>query len=216
MEEIEIFDEMYNKLKPYHTSIDNIHKLGLWHQTFACWLVNKDENVIYLQLRGPKNRVGANTFDATASGHLAFNEKIEDGFRELKEELGNNIIIFNKEYLGVFRNIFISENYINREFCNVFIASTNSKLEDFSLEAGEVYGVYKLNIEDGINLFSNKIESVKVSGKIFKDNIYLDNTKTISISDFNLHDERTKISGYYLKVMIMAKRYIEGIFPNRI
>ena len=45
---------MYNELKPYHTSIDNIHKLGFWHQTFACWLVNKDENVIYLQLRGPK------------------------------------------------------------------------------------------------------------------------------------------------------------------
>ena len=73
------------KIEPYETSIDNIHKLGLWHQTFACWVVNKENGVIYLQLRGSKNRIGANTFDASASGHLSSNEKPEDGFRELKE-----------------------------------------------------------------------------------------------------------------------------------
>ena len=80
-----IVTRLYNKKEPYHTTIDNIHKLGLWHQTFACWLVDKNEQIIYLQLRGPKNRVGANTFDATASGHLSHNEIPEDGFRELKE-----------------------------------------------------------------------------------------------------------------------------------
>lgn len=216
MEEIDIFDETYNKTEPYHTTIDNIHKLGLWHQTFACWLVDKNEQIIYLQLRGPKNRVGANTFDATASGHLSHNEIPEDGFRELNEELGNTINVYNKEYLGVFRNVFISPNYINREFCNVYIASTDCKLDEFELQEGEVYGIYKLKIQDGIDLFSNKINSINISGKIFNKDKFLADTKSISTSDFNLFEDRTKVSGYYLKVMIMAQRYINGILPNRI
>lgn len=216
MEEIDIFDEMYNEIEPYHTSIDNIHKLGLWHQTFACWLVNKNENIIYLQLRGPKNRIGANTFDASASGHLSTKEKPENGFRELEEELGSNIKIYDNEFLGVFRNIFISKNYINREFCNVFIANTDSDINDFTLQEGEVFGIYKLNIQDGIDLFSHKLDKATINGKVFDNNQFLNDTKTISINDFNLCDERTKISSYYLKVMIMAQRYINGISPNRI
>ncbi len=216
MEQIEIFDETYKKVKPFCASIDDVHKHGLWHQTFACWLVNKKENVIYLQLRGPKNKVGANTFDASSSGHLSYKEPPQKGFRELKEELGKNIKIENKKFLGVFRNIFISKNYINREFCNVFIANTKNNIEDFVLQEGEVFGIFKLNIDDGIKLFSKEIKSTSIMGKIFDNKKYKNTKRKISIKDFNLYKDREEIFGYYLKVVIMAKRYVENKMPVRI
>ena len=88
MEQIDIFDEEFNAIEPFVATIDVVHQKGLWHQTFACWLVHPKENKIFLQLRGPKNRIGPNTFDASASGHLSSQEKPIDGFREAEEELG--------------------------------------------------------------------------------------------------------------------------------
>ncbi|MGI6681074.1 MAG: NUDIX hydrolase [Bdellovibrionota bacterium] len=207
---------MYNKIAPYQASIDNVHQKGLWHQTFACWLINKEKNIIYIQLRGSKNRIGPNTFDASASGHLMSGETPEDGFRELTEELGKNIILSDKQFLGVFRNIYTSHNYKNYEFCNVFMANTQSVLTDFNLQIGEVYGIFELNINDAILLFFDKKQYVDIDGKIFENNKYTKDTRKISQKDFNLYKERVFISGYYLKIMIMAQRYVNNIFPIRI
>ena len=103
MEQIDYFDAHFNYIG--QTSIDEIHQKGLWHQTFACWLYHPQKRVIYLQLRGPKNRVGANTFDASGSGHLSAGETKEDGFRELAEELGVFIEAKEAYYLGYYLNV---------------------------------------------------------------------------------------------------------------
>ena len=50
MEQIDIFDEEFNSIESKTTSIDVVHQQGLWHQTFACCVVNPDKNVLFLKL----------------------------------------------------------------------------------------------------------------------------------------------------------------------
>ncbi len=192
MEQIDIFDDAFNPLPTGPVSIDAVHQKGLWHQTFACWLVNRERGVVYLQLRGPKNRVGANTFDATASGHLAAGETPTDGFRELQEEVGN-IPLFEQIYWGVNRAFFQKGAYINREFCHVFIAITTATLTDFTPEAGEVSGLFACPVSDMLDLFENKRKTVIVTG--------VSGSRTITAHDFCCYEDRVLNTGYYLKIM---------------
>lgn len=216
MEQIDIFDEEFNAIEPFTTTIDVIHQKGLWHQTFACWLVNPKENKIFLQLRGTHNRIGPNTFDATASGHLSSGEKPIEGFREVEEELGEKIHLTDKTFLGINRNVIIQGTYINREFCHVYIAKIQNTLSDFILQDGEVAGIFSIDIQDAIHLFSDVVETVQIKGKIWDGQTYQDETRMITKQDFCSWHDRVEISGYYLKVMIMAERYIKGINPLRI
>jgi len=87
MEYLDIFDELFNPLEPAKASIDDVHKKGLWHQTFACWIVNPQKETVLFQLRGVRNRIDPGSFDASSSGHLKAGESPADGFRELSEEL---------------------------------------------------------------------------------------------------------------------------------
>ncbi len=216
MEQIDIFDEELNPIEPKTTTIDVVHQQGLWHQTFACWLVNPDKNVLFLQLRGPKNRIGPNTFDASASGHLSAGENPIEGFREAEEELGKKLNLSDKEFLGINRNVIVQGAYVNREFCHVYIAKTKNDLSDFQLEEGEVAGLFKLDIQQGIKLFSDGVASVSVEGIVWEGSTYKTETRTITKRDFCSYHDRVDISGYYLKVMIMAERYLKGLSPYRI
>ena len=216
MEQIDIYDEEFKAIEPYSATIDLVHKQGLWHQTFACWLINPKENKIFLQLRGPKNRIGPNTFDASASGHLASGEKPIDGFRELEEELGKHLKLTDKTFLGINRNVIIQGTYINREFCHIYFAKTSNDLADFDLQEGEVAGIFEMDINDAINLFSDGVKQVCVKGKVWNKDHYQEDSRFITKQDFCSYHDRVNISGYYLKVMIMAERYIQGKMPVRI
>ena len=206
MKDIDVFDESYNRLPQYTASIDEVHTKGLWHQTFACWLVNKDRQDIYLQHRGPKNRIDPGSFDASASGHLYTGEKPDDGFREMREELGIKVGEDTVYKLGVFRNIAYRKNnsYINHEFCHIYMLDTTKTLDDLTPEEGEVNNVYALSVDEGLQLFKGEVSTVKIRDK---DN----NLKTISIEDMCNHTMRSgDISNYYLKILLCAQDLIFG------
>ena len=188
MEQIDFFDSDYNYIGA--TSIDEIHQKGLWHQTVAFWLFNPKERVVYLQLRGPKNRVGPNTFDATSSGHLSSGESKEDGVRELKEELGFSILPEKCIYFKMYKNIVHLPNYINHEFCHIYFVETSYLLQDFVLEDGEVSNMFALNIDDVHNFLKGK--SVEITS--------LKEKRTITLNDMCAASVRIE-NGYYKDVL---------------
>ncbi len=204
MEKLDVFNELYQPLSPPVATIDRVHQEGLWHQTFACWLINEKEKSIFLQLRGPKNRIDPGSFDASAGGHLSSGEKPEDGFRELKEELGINIDKKISHYLGIYRNIAIRQEgqYINHEFCHVFLAKTNKTLNDLSLQAGEVDNVFMFNLKDAIDLFTKKKKNVSIHNQ--------QESRNITIEDMCNYYERTIVSNYYLKIVLAAQAFLNG------
>lgn len=216
MEQIDIFTEMFEPTGKT-ADIDTVHRQGLWHQSFACWLVHLKSQSVYLQLRGPKNRVGPNTLDATASGHLSAKENPKDGFRELTEELGIGYDdLINPVYLGINKNIFLTNTYLNREFCHVFMAKTDLDLSDFSLQPGEVQGIFSLKINEAICLFDNKKQTVLCHGLILNNGLYEGVNRQITLTDFCNYRDRTLISGYYLKIMMTADHYLKEQPPYRI
>ena len=210
MEILDIFDELYNPLAPPTASIDEVHKRGLWHQTFACWVINPQTHTVLLQLRGPRNRIDPSRFDASASGHLASGEQPEDGFRELREELGITVPNAARAYLGKFRNTATRGNYINREFCHVFLAESLATPDTLALQDGEVSGVFEVSIDSAIELFSGKTQSLKAIGIAWDGEAYGPSEREISLSLMCNWHERCETSKYYLKVMEAAKAFLQG------
>ena len=184
IEQIDFFDTDFNYIG--QSSIDEIHQKGLWHQTVACWLYNPQRKVVYLQLRGPKNRVGPNTFDASSSGHLSAGERKEDGFRELFEELGVSADSKQAHYLGYFKNIAYLSNYTNNEFCHIYLVPTNKVLSDFVFQDGEVSNIFELKIANIDDLLMG--EEVEIYSQSEK--------RKITIQNMCIYKERVE-NGYY-------------------
>lgn len=210
MEILDVFDALYNPLAPPTASIDEVHKQGLWHQTFACWVINPQEHTVLLQLRGPRNRIDPGSFDASASGHLSSGEKPEDGFRELSEELGITVPNTGRAYLGNFRNCATRGNYINREFCHVFLAKSIATPHTLILQDGEVSGVFEVPIDGAISLFSGEIQSFKAVGIEWNEKTYAPSEREISLPLMCNWHERCETLKYYLKVMKAARSFLQG------
>ena len=66
---------------------DAIHREGLWHLAFFCWIVTSAGDVV-LQRRATTKDVWPGRFDASAAGHVRFGETIAQAAREVEEELG--------------------------------------------------------------------------------------------------------------------------------
>jgi len=210
MEKLDVFDAFYDPLTPPVAGIDEVHQKGLWHRTFACWVADPQANAVLLQQRGPRNRIDPGSFDASASGHLAAGERPEDGFRELREELGINIAPDDRAALGVFRNMAVRGSYINNEFCHVFVARSVAPLSSLQLQAGEVAGVFSLGIEAGIGLFSGRQAQARISGIVLQEGSYTPQERSISVQDMCNWRERCEVSRYYLKALMAARDFLRG------
>ena len=44
---LDIFDENYNPVAPFRESKEIVHKRGLWHHTFHCFMVENKENKVF-------------------------------------------------------------------------------------------------------------------------------------------------------------------------
>lgn len=210
MEFLDVFDERYQPLDPSVATIDEVHQRGLWHQTFACWLVNPESQTVMWQMRGLHNRIDPGSFDASASGHLAAGEKHADGFRELEEEVGLIVPTEDRLYLGAFRNRAVRGAYINREFCHVYLARSRASIDDLSLQRGEVSGVFSASIKETIDLLRAHVEVIHVRGVELKEKCYAPATRLLAPHHLCNWQERCGASGYYLKVMLAARAWLSG------
>ncbi|WP_233522994.1 NUDIX domain-containing protein [Peribacillus saganii] len=59
---------------------------------------------MYFQLRSEEKKDFPSLFDISAAGHILANETVEDGIREVKEELGIDISMNDLEYVGVIKD----------------------------------------------------------------------------------------------------------------
>ncbi|TAL27547.1 MAG: NUDIX domain-containing protein [Alphaproteobacteria bacterium] len=210
METIDIFDEMYRPLNPPAATYDEVHQKGLWHHTFAGWLVNPENRTVLLQLRGPQNKVDPGTWDASGGGHLVSGERPTDGFRELHEELGVSVAEGDRFYLGIHRNVALLGAYINHEFCHVYLAPSTARPESFKLQAGEVDGVAEIGIEDGVELFSGKRDTIPATGIAWNGAVFARLSRNISRTDMCNYRDRCEVSKYYLKIMLAARGLLKG------
>ncbi|GER66690.1 putative Nudix hydrolase [Weizmannia acidilactici] len=196
-ERLKIFDE--NGAEIGTATRAEVHKKGLWHETFHLWLIGQEKGAahIYFQIRSPQKKDFPNKLDITAAGHLLAHESVEDGIREVKEELGLDLSMDSLVPVGTIPNVTEREGFIDREICHIFLHKWSGEVEDFRLQKEEVAGIVKASLEEFAAYCERKIRSLHVEG------FMIDETgrrhpvqKFVQPGDFAPHE-----SAYYAKLI---------------
>lgn len=207
-EKIDIFNDKYELIGK--ASKREAHQKGLWHRVFTCILVNPKKKTILLQ----KKVLGRYSFDrpdyidVSVGGHYIAGESIEEGVRELEEEVGVKMKFKDLISLGIRQTAeTVTDNYIANEFQHIFICPIEQNLEDYKLGKVEVNGLVEMNIQDAIDLLLGKKKQIKGRGLFVNDgkrNICeLDITKKDFVPSYLKRDQ------FFLRLFIAAKRYAE-------
>ncbi len=143
-----------------------VHNKGLWHETFHCWVISTSTSNprIYLQLRSDRKKDFPNLFDITAAGHILMNETMEDGVREIKEEIGLSLDYKDLQFLGVVKNCIVTEGFIDKEHSYIFSYEFDGAVEDFKLQPEEVSGIVEADLDEFINMLLGNHDTLKVEG----------------------------------------------------
>lgn len=163
----EYFDIYNENMELIGTELrSEVHKKGYWHKSFQCWFIVKENEKKYIlfQRRHYSKDTYPNLLDISSAGHLSAGEKIEDGVRELEEELGISVKFNELIPLGVIVERKNEESFIDNEFANIFLYHCETPIENFRLQAEEVTGIFKVLIDDLIALFEGSIQSVEAKG----------------------------------------------------
>ncbi|ERN54404.1 NUDIX domain-containing protein [Alkalihalophilus marmarensis] len=178
-----------------------IHKNGLWHETFHCWIAGRegDHYYIYLQRRSDHKKDFPSLFDITAAGHILANETIEDGVREVHEELGIEVTMNELIPLGAIEDCITTEQFIDREFAHVYLYFLKNN-DLFTLQQEEVSEIVKVAFIDFydfcLGLKSTlEIQHVTKKGK---------ENEIIGITDFVPHPDQ-----YLIEVAEAIKKELE-------
>lgn len=163
-EQLKVFDENRSLIGIADRS--EIHKKGLWHETFHCWIVSEQDgqSYLYLQIRSPFKKDYPNLLDITAAGHLLANEEAKDGVREMEEEIGICAKIEELIYLGVLKYEMNNGILLDKEFAHTFLCKRNIDLNDFKLQKEEVAGIVTARLEDFYALWEGTNQQIEVNG----------------------------------------------------
>ena len=185
------------------------HLEAQWHKTFHCWVVDKYHKRILFQQRSNNKDAFPNYLDISAAGHILADEKVEDGVREVIEELGIDISLNQLIPMGCRVEVNDLANDRNREFQYIHMLLLDGAHE-FSPQVEEVSALAWISIEDALRLFSKKIASCVAKGIVLceHDKKWIEQTRIVSLQDFVPHFEN-----YYLSIAIMADRAVKGELP---
>ena len=200
---LDIFDENYNPVAPFRESKEIVHKRGLWHHTFHCFMVENKENKVFFQLNRKKNNNFKPLLTPSSAGHIQSGEKIENGVREIKEELGIDVAFSDLSFVGMQKGVadYFETGYHDREFIYVYILPKSLLSERIKLDKTEVNGLFSINIQDGLDLFRGVKQNIIISGIELENGEYLHKKITVSQSDFVVQPEN-----YYLNIFQTAEK----------
>lgn len=161
---LRIFDENYS---PIGTATrEEVHQAGHWHETFHCWVVRThgEHPTIYLQLRSQQKKDYPGLLDITAAGHLLADESVQDGVREVQEELGIDVTYEELIPLGVIKYSLTQGNMIDREMANVHLCLSDIIFDDFKPQLEEVEGIMAADWDDFRRLWLGETSEITARG----------------------------------------------------
>ncbi|UII58176.1 NUDIX hydrolase (plasmid) [Cytobacillus spongiae] len=188
-EQLAIFDDSGKRCGVATRS--EVHAKGFWHETFHCWIAHHDGDqgdvYLYFQLRSNHKKDYGGLLDITAAGHILSHETIEDGIREIHEELGVMIKMNELEPLGILKGELIQGDFIDRELTHVFLYSKPVACDVFRLQPEEVAGIYRSTLQDFKALVQCEKTEIEVEGFIVEEGEQKYSSKSVSYLDFVPH-----------------------------
>ena len=161
---LKIFDQNRNSIGV--ATRKDVHRLGYWHEAFHCWFGSNESgnDYIYLQIRSENKKDYPNLIDITAAGHLLATETVEDGVREIKEELGIEVDYSELISLGTIHYSVKRDNFIDNEIAHVFLYMSEHKFTDYRLQKEEVSGIVRAKLIDFSQLWTGEKSDVLIEG----------------------------------------------------
>ena len=177
---------------------------GNWHETFQCWFIEQVENsfYIYVQKRSANKKDFPSMYDITAAGHLLVGETVEDGVREIKEELGIEVAIDELTFLQAIPNSITLPNLIDNEISLVYLYEVKGPLA-FSFIDEEVEVIMRLKLSDFEKLVLGKVKDVHCQK--YEDGKFIQECFTISLNQFVPHE-----ADYFKQVVNKTKEYVNN------
>ena len=182
------------------------HRTGTWHGAFHCLILYAREGTGYalFQQRSSEKLIAPGAFDVSVGGHYAAGEGAETaGPREIREELGLDVDF--RDLLPVGRRVFVycfTPDVMEYEFQDVFLLPRSLDPGKLALQKEELAGIIEMDVEQGIALFSGKINSLALS--LLRPDGSRE-TITVAADDFV-----PCLDNYYLKLLVLARRYFSG------
>lgn len=185
---------------------DEAHRTGVWHGAFHCLVVSERDSrgYAFFQKRSALKKIAPGRFDVSVGGHYAAGEDARTaGPREIREELGLDVRYSELVPLG--RRVFVycfTPGVIEQEFQDVFLLPRTIAPAELALQQEEVDGVLELEVEEGIRLFSGGTRS---TAGLFLAGSAKPERVTVTAEDFV-----PCLDSYYLKLLLLARRYLNG------
>lgn len=202
MAQDEYFDIFDEHMKHIGTATRReAHAQGLWHRTFHCWILREGSMgwEILLQLRHQDKDTFPGYLDVSCAGHLLAGERVEDGLRELEEELGITAAYGELLYAGVSADEYQFDNgLMDREFSHIHLYTCSLPLEAYKLQPEEVSGLLAVPVDEWEPLVRGRSLSASACGIIY-DN--LGNAPEKVEREITLKDMTPNSEGYYNQLL---------------
>ncbi|PYI52080.1 NUDIX hydrolase [Paenibacillus flagellatus] len=199
----DIFDERMNRIGT--ASRSETHARGLWHKTFQCWIVARGPQgpSVLFQKRHPDKDTNPNLYDITCAGHLLAGETVEDGVRELEEELGVRASFADLIPIGVMPVEMEGAQWIDREFYHTFLYACDQPLDSYAMQPDEVVGLVRIDAAEASRLFAGQTGEVEAIGvETGKDGLPSPVRRLLRVRDFVPHG-----TAYYNRVLDAVLRH---------
>lgn len=155
MELLDVLDENGNK-KGITKTKEEIYKNGDWFRSVHIWIINDDKELL-LQRRSPNKTTYPNLWAVSVSGHVSAGETSMDAvLREIKEELGIDIIPEQCEYLFTIRRQNIFDNCINRVYDDNYLVKLNIDVNSAKIQETELNEIKYFNIDNLKTMLENR------------------------------------------------------------
>ena len=186
-------------------SRSEVHRLGHWHQVFHCLIVRPTRSTVVLQRRSASARSFAGRLDLSATGHLVAGEDPTAGIRELREELGIHVDHDQLVPLGTRLLADDSGEGQNRERIHVFLLSDERPLTDFEPDPSEVQSLVEVPIDELLLVLDDPAAEAKATewqpGSKPRDTI------------LSAQELVGQVDSYWLVLLVMAQRFVDGNRP---
>lgn len=155
------------------------------------------------QKRSSAKKIAPGRFDVSVGGHYCAGEDAGTaGPREVREELGLEVKF--EELLPLGRRVFVycfTPGVTEYEFQDVFLLHKQIKPREIRIQREEVEALLEMEVEAGIRLFSGDVSGVQCA--VYKGNQI--EQQMITAEEFVPF-----LDNYYLKLLLLAKRYFSG------
>jgi isopentenyldiphosphate isomerase len=142
-----------------------VHQDGDWHRTFHCWIIFRGQDghdFVVMQKRAPGKQFFPNMLDITVAGHYEAGETIQDGIREIREELGIEVDFAKLIPVGIRLSVAKQNGLVDYEYNEVFFLIDDRPLESYELQEDEVSGLVCFDIDEGLALLFGECDSIVV------------------------------------------------------